>query len=186
MNNRKNKRQHIFQLFCTLFIILSILSSSILFNIQIGENQGIFNNLDNFFNPNVSAIQDITIITPENKTYTTPMSGYYPATYGFENDEDGSNPENWLSTEQSGCSIEVIDEWDGHKKVVSIEDTSSSNQAYIRQVFTQPRLSGTIEFYVMSNDTSQNMKFWTEDYISGGPEVSFAMWGGYWRHGNGI
>ncbi len=35
---------------------------------------------------------EITIITPENKTYYQAMDGYYPATYGFENDEDGSDP----------------------------------------------------------------------------------------------
>ena len=30
---------------------------------------------------------EITIVTPENKTYTGPDNGYFPATYGFENDE---------------------------------------------------------------------------------------------------
>jgi len=28
----------------------------------------------------------ININSPENKTYVEPMSGYYPATYGFENE----------------------------------------------------------------------------------------------------
>lgn len=40
---------------------------------------------------------EITIVTPENKTYTQPDSGYYPTTYGFENDVE--NPE--LSTIRS-------------------------------------------------------------------------------------
>ena len=28
----------------------------------------------------------VDILTPENKTYTEPTSGYYPGTFGFEND----------------------------------------------------------------------------------------------------
>jgi len=35
---------------------------------------------------------ELIINTPENKTYGAPMSGYYPATYGFENDMVGSDP----------------------------------------------------------------------------------------------
>ncbi|GAG77035.1 unnamed protein product, partial [marine sediment metagenome] len=34
------------------------------------------------------SISPINIITPENRTYTQPMSGYYPGTYGFENEDD--------------------------------------------------------------------------------------------------
>ena len=30
---------------------------------------------------------EINITTPENITYTAPMGGYYPTTYGFENDK---------------------------------------------------------------------------------------------------
>lgn len=33
---------------------------------------------------------EITILTPENKTYTGTMNGYYPATYGFENENPGT------------------------------------------------------------------------------------------------
>lgn len=40
---------------------------------------------DDFISPKSSA-GEITIITPENKTYTQPDSRSYAATYGFEND----------------------------------------------------------------------------------------------------
>ncbi|KKM22512.1 hypothetical protein LCGC14_1562130, partial [marine sediment metagenome] len=33
---------------------------------------------------------EITIITPENKTYSNPISDYYPGVYGFENDAPNS------------------------------------------------------------------------------------------------
>ncbi|GAG53987.1 unnamed protein product, partial [marine sediment metagenome] len=42
---------------------------------------------------------EIIIVTPENKTYTEPMSGYYPATFGFENEVDGT----------TGTSIDFVD-----------------------------------------------------------------------------
>ncbi|MFX1316940.1 MAG: hypothetical protein ACFE9T_13845, partial [Promethearchaeota archaeon] len=37
----------------------------------------------------------INLTTPENKTYFDPMSGYYPATYGFESVNDGALPSDW-------------------------------------------------------------------------------------------
>ncbi|MFX1343458.1 MAG: hypothetical protein ACFFAI_00005, partial [Promethearchaeota archaeon] len=46
--------------------------------------------------------QDINITTPENNTYTKPMSGYFPASYGFENDIVGENPQNWVTDETYG------------------------------------------------------------------------------------
>ncbi|GAH66002.1 unnamed protein product, partial [marine sediment metagenome] len=66
--------------------------------------------------PKLSA-GEIDIITPENKTYTKAMSGYYPATYGFENDADGNLPSGWLAW-PGGIYLKVISEKNGHKKVV--------------------------------------------------------------------
>ncbi len=45
---------------------------------------------------------EITIVTPENKTYIQPDSGYYPATYGFENEIVGDR----------GLEIDYIDQDD--------------------------------------------------------------------------
>jgi len=50
---------------------------------------------EDFNNPKSSA-GEITIITPENKTYTELDSGYYPATFGFENDKNNTIPEGWI------------------------------------------------------------------------------------------
>ena len=54
-----------------------------------------------------TSASEITIVTPENKTYTEPDSGYFPATYGFENDLDGSNPDDWVIWDEDDI-IEII------------------------------------------------------------------------------
>jgi len=61
---------------------------------------GIFSPISNKYREKIalpkSSDGEITIMTPENKTYTQADSGYYPATYGFENDIEGSIPKEWV------------------------------------------------------------------------------------------
>jgi hypothetical protein len=91
---------------------------------------------------------DITISTPENKTYIEPMSGYYPATYGFENDVDGSNPENWEEASTSGpdCDVRVISSKFGHNKVLEGYDADYAGAFRINYYFNTTE--GTIEFWM--------------------------------------
>ncbi|GAH16965.1 unnamed protein product, partial [marine sediment metagenome] len=58
-------------------------------------------------------LSEFVIISPEDKAYTEPMSGYYPATYGFENDDIGSDPKGWVIDKENPIA-EVISELDGH------------------------------------------------------------------------
>ena len=95
---------------------------------------------------------EITIITPENKTYTEPDSGYYPATYGFENDVDASIPQSWVDNSQSGCSARVVSEKTGHKKVVHLDD-DSGNKIYFDHYFPA-QTHGTIELWVLVEDAT--------------------------------
>ncbi|MFX1553763.1 MAG: Ser-Thr-rich GPI-anchored membrane family protein [Promethearchaeota archaeon] len=69
---------------------------------------------------------DIAIITPENKTYIESMSGYYPATFGFENDEDHSDPNGWIIFNENP-EAEVISKLYGHNKVLRFYDTVSAS-----------------------------------------------------------
>ena len=74
-----------------------IYSVLILLALTLGFSIGFFsptidNDSESNTRPNASA-GEITIVTPENKTYTEPNSGYFPATYGFENDLDGTIPD---------------------------------------------------------------------------------------------
>lgn len=93
-----------------------------------------------------SADSDIEINTPENIAYSAPMSGYYPATYGFECDADGNNPTEWTVREASGITTQVISELGGHKNVIEIHDNTNTNNADVHNVIS--RTSGTVEFWV--------------------------------------
>ena len=95
--------------FCTI-AILFIISLSPLFSLSTvnilnkNENtkgiseQNEENNHERDFVQNANS-DDINIISPENRIYTAPMSGYYPATYTFENDVVGGDPTGWSVSE---------------------------------------------------------------------------------------
>jgi hypothetical protein len=96
----------------------------------------------------------IEILTPENITYTEPMSGYYPATYGFENDDDGSDPEGWILSENPpNFEIEVVSEKQGHKKVVHFYDNENEWRSMNHYPDGNPT-TGTIELWVLGVDVT--------------------------------
>jgi hypothetical protein len=107
------------------------------------------------------SISPINLITPENKTYTEPDSGYYPATYGFENNLVGNNPENWV-VEESGGTVNVISESDGHQNIVEIQDTSSGSTCQAENKFSNT-VTGTIEFWIRLNATDKGVSIWIGD-----------------------
>ena len=98
------------------------------------------------------SINALDIITPENKTYTKPMSGYYPGTFGFENDVIGSDPSDWI-VDEAGGTINVIALEDGHNNVLEMDDTSATLSTRVDQDFTE-QATGTIEFWAKFSDTS--------------------------------
>jgi hypothetical protein len=101
-----------------------------------------------------SSAGEITIVTPENKTYTEPDSGYYPATYGFENDFPGSYPESFIILEPSSTEIQVESEIGGHKNVISLRDWSDSVESAATTTFETPQEFGTIEWWFRAAGTS--------------------------------
>jgi len=100
------------------------------------------------------AFQPMEIITPENITYTEPMAGYYPASYGFENDVIGNHPSNWTISENGGI-VEIVAQEKGHKQVVKLCDTSSFDDTSILNSFSG-KSYGTIEFYMEASDVSED------------------------------
>ena len=112
-------------------------------------NQG-FTTQHIFETPKSSA-GEITIVTPENKTYTQPDSGYFPATFGFENDEINTIPEGWIDFNQGGGGnpqnyIKVIESFQGHKKVLEGYD-EGIHSWNLQHFFNNTYSSGTIEFW---------------------------------------
>ena len=105
-----------------------------------------------------------SIISPENKTYTVPMKGYYPATYGFENDIDGTSPEGWQNQDASSCTSQIISELGGHNKVLRQTDNNNGFAAVLKNTFTSTKDHGTIEFYVRTST------------MTGGAKMSWWLW----------
>ena len=90
----------------------------------------------------------ITIITPENKTHTVPMNGYYPATYGFENVPDGSDDPLWSDGQGTSAIISTLD---GHNKVYQC----AGGLLGIGQLWDSEKDYGTIEFYMYNEDATE-------------------------------
>ncbi|MFX1478873.1 MAG: FG-GAP-like repeat-containing protein [Promethearchaeota archaeon] len=114
----------------------------------------------------------ISIISPENKVYG-PLKGYYPATYGFENDDNGDDPKGWTIEEESAGNIEIIGEIGGHKKVLEIPDDNYSESSIIFQSFENYHVNGTIEFWVLVENANQRITINVGDENAGNP----------WEHG---
>lgn len=113
----------------------------------------------------------IKIKSPKNKTYTKPMSGYYPATYGFENDEVGTVPEEWVDVSGSGCSVAVIEELGNHKNVAELHDPSNTTRSTLYNSFSVDQFSGTVEFYMRATGVG----WFSEVYLSNGNTHLFSV-----------
>ncbi|GAG83059.1 unnamed protein product, partial [marine sediment metagenome] len=106
-----------------------------------------------------------TIITPENITYNEPMSGYYPATFGFENDIISAPPQGLISEEGAGTTIQVIDQLDGHNKITELFDGASGTPNYANLSHTfSPKSNGIIEFWFRRSGVSEVVfiELWNE------------------------
>ena len=100
---------------------------------------------------------EINLVTPENITYTEGMDGYYPGTYGFENDPNGNVPEEWTDTSTSDCIIEVLDESENYKKVLHLYDPLlAGKQANVENTWSTwgPQSYGTVEFWFMTSEVN--------------------------------
>jgi len=107
----------------------------------------------------------ISIVTPENKTYIGPMSGYYPGTFGFECDEDDDFPKGWFDSSGANGYAKVIDGIGGHNKVLECYSSSLDDSRVDSSIFFDSQEHGSIEFwwYKSSSYTSAAIiDFWGE------------------------
>ena len=103
----------------------------------------------------------------ESFDYKTESDVYY-GTYDFRDDAIGGNPAGWSITETGG-TVNVIAEFDGHKKVVEFDDVSGVGNTAIAQIYDQQQ-SGTIEFWYMNTDVTDFCQF------LGKGDVSYGIW----------
>ena len=92
----------------------------------------------------------IIIESPESKIYTEPTSGYYLATYGFESDL------NWFEEiDTLGGTVKIIEELNGHKKVLDLHDTSDMFNVRVCNNIYETPTNGTIEYWMRTDDVSK-------------------------------
>ncbi len=176
-----SKKSNLKTIFLCFFLTSIILFSAIRIN-NMNTPISKQSNNDIMKSPNLSA-NELIIITPENITYTEPMSGYYPATYGFENDDIGSNPKGWY-IEESGATLDVIGEIDGHAKVVRLDEGSSAEGwDGIYYSLSTPLTYGTIEFYWMFDSIQNEIYSQTRDSTGNNVGMTFGVFTSYvWRY----
>jgi len=86
-------------------------------------------------------------------SYCVDGAGIFNATYNFRCDTVGYPPEGWWVSSINETIIQVIDEIDGHKKVVEIEDKSEGYDK-VKNEFGD-KDSGTVELWIRTNNASK-------------------------------
>ncbi len=98
---------------------------------------------------------EITIITPENKTYIQPMNGYFPGIFGFENDEIGSIPQDWgLGKLYGNVEPQIMSGIGGHNKVLGLYDDGGGQSVIIQNFTVGVQSYGTVEFWMRNSDAT--------------------------------
>lgn len=96
----------------------------------------------------------IDVISPHEGIYNSPMTGYYPATYGFESDDSGSVPNEWDDFSSGNAYAHVVGSAYGHQKVIRLSDPfqwGACPSAGVRNSF-EYKNKGTIEFWFLTTN----------------------------------
>lgn len=97
----------------------------------------------------------LELVTPEDKTYTSPMSGYYPSSFSFEDDQEGENPIGWDVYEPDDCGyVQVISQQGNHKGVIELRKYWGLDRIDMRKNLPGNATKGTIEFWLYKNTDS--------------------------------
>lgn len=76
----------------------------------------------------------------------------YKGNYNFWKDTDGENPAG-LTIDEAGGTVEVISNFDGHKKVLELHDMSGNAKVTLSKSFTSKEY-GSIELYMGMSDVA--------------------------------
>jgi len=179
MNSNRKKIKAI--IFLNILFIVSITN---FFNITKYSNEFERSNTSKISNLKLSG-PEINITSPFESTYIEPMSGYYPATMGFENDEDGSIPEKWYTWVSGGNpQPQIISSMDTHNKVLQFHDQTGGGQTSIYQVFEGNKSSGTIEIWFYITDITQRTRIYGRN-VTPSYSFHFRVESSKWEYNNG-
>ncbi|MFW9874950.1 MAG: hypothetical protein ACFFG0_17730 [Candidatus Thorarchaeota archaeon] len=107
----------------------------------------------------------IEILSPEEKIYTEiEPTGIYPATFGFENEADGTSGTQISYVDDTnpisaGCEIKIYGEYQEHKKVLRVKDGNTNGNARATHYFDSSQTTGTIEWWWL-NPSVTNSRMW--------------------------
>jgi len=132
---------------------------------------------DKYETPKTSA-GEITIVTPENKTYTEPDSGYYSGTFGFESDAIGSSPQGWTEFSEADRKTTVEELYGEHKRVFKIYKNTAAALTTVN--YFESQSTGTVEFWWVVEDIYDLFTFTLDD--DGPWAVVFTIRDGYFKY----
>jgi hypothetical protein len=132
------------------------------------------NNEKKWYNIPKLSNNGINISTPKNITYTAPMKGYYPATFGFENEEDGNSRQEieFIDVVSTYGTCEIVESYSDtlnkeHKKILHVEDPSDGPGMYFRHLLDSAQTNGFVEFWFIMTDKwasgADNILFYSMD-----------------------
>lgn len=117
---------------------------------------------------------DINIITPKNQLYNSPMSGFYPSIYGFEEYSAGTSGEDITFLEAWtvwGDTI-IVDELDKHKNILSCTKTGPAD-IQLKHTFHEYYNTGIIEFWYRTTSAfNYPGKIYLRDVFDIGPYIA--------------
>ncbi|MFX1284153.1 MAG: Ig-like domain-containing protein [Promethearchaeota archaeon] len=131
----------------------------------------------NYYQSELRSFQVISIevLSPKDKTYNTPMNGYYPASWGFENNVPGREPSDWNLEPSGGTSFYRVNaEYDGHKNVLEMRKIGGTTQVMVTKNFLSSATVGTVEFWLQKDTEEQSdpTRFFLLN-SSGHPQIIF-------------
>jgi len=89
--------------------------------------------------------------------------GHYPASISFEHDEIGEVPNDWKDLSEFGQSPTVIDELDGHSKVLQFHDTNLIFPGKITYSWNESYSTGFLEVWLRMSTTTGEGYFQIRD-----------------------
>ncbi|KKK45838.1 hypothetical protein LCGC14_0485440 [marine sediment metagenome] len=88
------------------------------------------------------------------------FNGNYTATFDFLNDEIGEDPVDWtIGGEPAYGDVEIISNLDSHNNVLEIHDVHVSGELVLNEQFSEGHSSGTIEFWLRTDDATKTSFF---------------------------
>ena len=97
--------------------------------------------------------RQVPYIEPDGKIWTKAHDGLvrndmiYPGTYNFKDDNVGNEPDGWTSNNAANCTTTIANDFDGHKKVLELDDQNGGGKCNITKTLGSTTANSIHEFY---------------------------------------